>query len=598
LRIGRVAFGDVTADGQRKLNMKLLEALEILHAPVEPTAPRTRVALAAGYTPLHLRTFLAAHLRVLLPAAGIDITTGRFGDLTGNIEGLRPGSADWIVIPIEWSDLDPRLGLRRLGGWRFEQLPEILASARQMASRIEHAITQRSIPAAVVSLPTLPLPPMFVTRLAQRSSARIELDRILCDLAEALSVLPGVRIVEPDLLASCSPATARYDLKSDVTTGFPYTVEYANTLAETIACLIANRAPMKGLVTDLDDTLWAGIVGEDGVDRISWDLDHHSHLHGIYQQFLSSLASSGVLIGVASKNDPNLAAQALDRSDLLLSKRDIYPIEASWSRKSESLRRILEVWNIHPESVVFIDDSPMEIAEVRSAFPTMDCRVFPKNDPQAFWQMLHDLRDAFGKTSVSTEDSIRLQSIRATDAHRKESLATGVSAEDFLKDAEAFLTFDASGARDSARSFELVNKTNQFNLNGKRFTEAEWRKLISDPDVLVIGASYRDKYGPLGTVGVMLLQKTDERWRMLQWVMSCRAFSRRIEHQSLNYLFGTMEVDEVVFDYERTPRNGPMQEFLAEITAGTGEEGKALTKDEFFVRVPKLFHRVEAATHV
>jgi FkbH-like protein len=162
----------------------------------------------------------------------------------------------------------------------------------------------------------------------------------------------------------------------------------------------------------LDDTLWAGILGEVGVEALAWSLDQHAHLHGLYQQFLASLASAGVLVGVASKNDPALVEKAFARKDLLLSREDIFPFEVHWNRKSGSVQRILETWNIGSDAVVFIDDSPMEVAEVKAAFPDMECVVFPKNDYPAFWKMVGGLRDLFGKRAVSAEDELRLRSIR------------------------------------------------------------------------------------------------------------------------------------------------------------------------------------------
>ena len=116
-------------------------------------------------------------------------------------------------------------------------------------------------------------------------------------------------------------------------TGFPYKLPYTSTFARMLASLVSNRAPKKGLITDLDDTVWSGILGEVGVDGINWTLEHHSQVHGLYQQFLSSLASAGVLIGVASKNDPALVQEAFARKDLLLQKENVFPFEVHWNRQ-------------------------------------------------------------------------------------------------------------------------------------------------------------------------------------------------------------------------------------------------------------------------
>lgn len=574
--------------------MKLIEALEILRAPAEGETSRSRILLATGMTPLHLQTFLTAHLRILSPGMRAEVKTGLFGDLTGSLERQDPSELDCAVIALEWSDLDPRLGLRRLGGWRPETLGDVLNSAAATAARIQQAIARIAacVP-VIVSMPTLPLPPIFVTRAAQQSSAESALRKISAALADSLSADSAVRLMSQQLLSLSSPPSARYDVKSDLANGFPYTIAHAEALGNLLASLVYHRPAMKGLITDLDDTLWSGIVGDDGVDGISWDLDHHTQLHGVYQQFLSSLAGSGVLIGVASKNNPAVVTPAFERSDILLSMQDVYPLELHWSQKSESVRRILLCWNIDPESVVFVDDNPMEIAEVQAAFPTMDCRLFPKNDSQGLWQLLFDLREAFGKSTLTDEDTLRMRSIREASEFHAGLSRESTSPDDFLRAAEACITFESGRDFGETRAFELLNKTNQFNLNGKRITETEWRQLVSDPDRLMITVSYRDKFGLLGMIGVLIARRKGSTIHITHWAMSCRAFSRRIEHQSLKYLFDEFAAAAITFEYEPTPRNGPLREFLAEITGGAPAPGVMLSKEEFMTRVPALFHRVE-----
>ncbi len=144
--------------------MKLIDALEILKQPVPNDAPQLRVYLACGFTPLHLQTFLAAQLRIRPPRHRVAINTGLFGDLTGNIERLEPSGVDALAAVIEWGDLDPRLGIRRLGGWGPSNLPDIAESAEKAAARLESVLLKvsRLVP-TVVCMPTLPLPPLFWT---------------------------------------------------------------------------------------------------------------------------------------------------------------------------------------------------------------------------------------------------------------------------------------------------------------------------------------------------------------------------------------------------------------------------------------------------
>jgi len=334
------------------------------------------------------------------------------------------------------------------------------------------------------------------------------------------------------------------------------------------------------------------------VDGIRWDMAGNAHMHGLYQQFLGSLASAGVLIAVASKNDPALVEQALARGDMLLSKESLFPLEVHWKAKSESVRRIVETWNIGPADVIFIDDSPMEVAEVHAAFPEMECIVFPKGNYQATWDLLKRLRNSFGKKSVSPEDVIRLQSIRAESALKSSTPRSELGADDFLLRAEAVITFClAANARDN-RAFELVNKTNQFNLNGKRYSESDWLSFLQDPAAFLLTASYEDKFGPLGKIAVVMGKIADHKVHVSTWVMSCRAFSRRIEHHCLKYLFEKLDAEEIVFEYKLTPRNGPIQDFFAELLEGRYGPTPSVRKAYFSAKAPALFHHIVEVANV
>jgi len=162
----------------------------------------------------------------------------------------------------------------------------------------------------------------------------------------------------------------------------------------------------------------------------------------------------------------------------------------------------------------------------------------------------------------------------------------------FLRQAEAELTFHVQKHPLDPRAIELVNKTNQFNLNGKRYTDASWLTYIKQPNTLLVMASYRDKYGPLGKIAVIAGRKERRTLHVDTWVMSCRAFSRRIEHHCIEELFERHEIEEIVFYFEWTPQNGPIQEFLAELLGGSPVAQGRLTRNCFAERRMKTFHKV------
>jgi FkbH-like protein len=579
--------------------MTLLEALELLKQPILGPESDRVLFLECGFTPLHLKTFLAAHLRLRFPKDRIEIRTGVYGDLAGNLERVRPCDRSMVVVAIEWADLDPRLGIRGLGGWRSTDIPDIVKSARRQNERLTRLIERLadSVPMCL-SPPTLPLPPIFTTRTGQAHQHECQLREIAGSLATVLSACSRVRILSSQRLDELSPLGRRFDAKAEITSGFPFSLEHASKLAELLAALIQDLPPKKGLITDLDDTLWAGILGEIGVDGIAWDMAGHAQMHGLYQQFLGSLASAGVLLAAASKNDPALVEQAMGRSDLLLSKDNLFPMEVHWGPKSESVGRILETWNVAPGDVIFVDDSPMEVAEVHAVFPQMDCLVFPKGNNQSIWDLLKRLRDCFGKATVSREDEIRLGSIRAAAILRSSLRDNGLSSEDFLRNAEGTITFClGTDARDK-RAFELINKTNQFNLNGKRISESEWLRFLQAPGAFLLSASYGDKYGPLGKIAVIVGKMNRRTLHVNSWVMSCRAFSRRIEHHCLKYLFEKFGAEEIVFDYATTPRNRPLQDFFAELVGYSPAPGLSVRKACLSAKAQTLFHRIVEAANV
>lgn len=573
--------------------MNLLEALELLKKPIPGPATTTNVFLECGFTPLHLKTFLLAHLRQIFPDSRIAIEAGLYGDLRGNLERIPPAGTSVLCVVVEWPDLDPRLGIRSLGSWRTEDIAEIVESARRQGDQLAHLITRiaESMP-VFVSTPTLPLPPLFSTGGSLFHQEECKLREIAVSLAATLSHCHRARVINIQHLDEISPPGQRFDPKAYISSGFPYTLEYASQLAELIALLIRDSPPKKGLITDLDDTLWSGILGEVGVEGVSWDMADGSHMHGLYQRFLDSLASAGVLLAIASKNDPTLAGKALARPDILLRRDGIFPLEINWGEKSASVQRILNTWNVGPQDVVFIDDSPMEVAEVQCAFPEMTCMTFPKGNHRAIWDILRKLREQFGKTSVSAEDQIRLHSIKSNATFGDQLKTPGHSTDAFLRGAEATISFSLRRDVKDRRAFELINKTNQFNLNGKRLSESEWLSVLHDPATILLTASYEDKYGPLGKIAVIVGHGEASRLHVTSWVMSCRAFSRRIEHQCLRYLFEKLHVEEVTFAYAVTPRNGPLRDFLTELLEKAPAPDMSIRKDWLEAKTPALYHRV------
>ncbi len=571
--------------------MKLLEALQSIQQAHPTETDPVRYLLGCSSTPIHLQTFLHAYLLSRNPTFPIEIEPTTYGDLLGGLERFEPKGYAGAAVVCEWHDLDPRLGFRRLGGWAPSVFADIATGVRAGFSRLQHSVERIStVTPVVIALPTLPLPPLEISVPAETVGFEAQMWLPAWEFARWCGSCSGVRLLSPAELDRQSPPSSRFDLRADLSHGFPYRLEHISVLAEMISRLLCPAIPLKGLITDLDDTLWAGILGEVGAFGVGFSLETGAQIHGLYQQLLQSLAERGVLIAIASKNDSDLAEEALARTDLLVRRSSFFPTEINWRPKSESVERILRAWNIGPESVAFIDDSPLEAAEVQNSFPSIRTLLFPANDPARLLELFHALRDWFGKPTILDEDRLRARSLRSK-ATKQPALELPVSQEGFLAEIDGRLTFQLSSDGNDQRALELVNKTNQFNLNGRRISEAHWRKILSDQECFLLTVGYADKFGPLGKIAVLLGRRLGSEVSVFTWVMSCRAFSRRIEYATLRYLFEHLNVDRISFEFEATERNTPLREFFAELEIP--ESPAAVERSDFDARCPRIVPAME-----
>jgi len=196
---------------------------------------------------------------------------------------------------------------------------------------------------------------------------------------------------------------------------------------------------------------------------------------------------------------------------------------------------------------------------------------------------------------ISETDRLRVASLR-----NRASIADvpiGVATDDFLNGIGAVLTLDYRKTASDSRPLDLVNKTNQFNLNGRRYTDQDWHAHLARDSTFLLRVSYRDKFGPLGEIAALTGRAEPAGVHVDSWVLSCRAFARRVEHQCLSRLFARFGVDSLTIDYQPTERNGPFQEFLG--TFGPVEElgqPPTLARKRFEVACPRLYHEVREIT--
>jgi FkbH-like protein len=300
---------------------------------------------------------------------------------------------------------------------------------------------------------------------------------------------------------------------------------YADSLAAVLAAI--HGKSKKGVVLDLDGTLWGGVVGDDGVDGIRIGADSaEGESYRAFQRYLKALSERGVFLAVCSKNEESTARAAFERRDMPLKVGDFSAFSADWGAKDEAIVRIARELNVLPEALVFVDDNPAERELVRRRVPGVTVIELP-TDPAGYAAALAAGRH-FETVYVSKEDRQRARG-RDAELARSALEASSESYEDFLVSLQMEATVRAWNAEEVPRVVQLLGKTNQFNLTGRRFTEPQMLGRIDNPEYLCVCLSLRDRFGDHGLVSVVAGRCGDGVCELENWVMSCRVFKRGVE---------------------------------------------------------------------
>lgn len=373
---------------------------------------------------------------------------------------------------------------------------------------------------------------------------------------------------------------AAFSLASYLSNGSPFAGTELGDVAEAIitAAVDAPVIPAKVLVTDLDGVMWRGVVGEDGLEGIHYQPEGVGFRHFLYQTFLAKLKREGVLLAAVSRNDTELAHGPFKTERMVLRVDDFVVIVASYNAKSAQIREIARQLNLGLDSFVFVDDNPIEIAEVSAALPDTHVVQFPSSD-DALPAFLDQLALLFARTAVTAEDAERTAMYQRRFAGMMPDTSDGAGLSDFLRGLDMSLVIQRRTPEDFTRAVQLINKTNQFNLNGRRVTEEDVRATIADGGLLYT-AALTDRTGSHGEILACLIDRSQV---VRSLVMSCRVFQRRAEHAFFVWL-ATRQDGPQRLDFLTTPRNEPVRQFLAEEGFGAIVDGMIDVNLDAFAR--------------
>ncbi len=341
----------------------------------------------------------------------------------------------------------------------------------------------------------------------------------------------------------------------------------ATVLAQKAAVVIARALlpAVRAVAVDLDNTLWGGVVGEDGVGGIALDPHSDGNPYLRLQRFLKDLSDSGVPVSVISKNNEDDARQPFrECPEMILKEDDIVHFIANWDNKHQGLARISEALNLGIDSLCFLDDSPHEREEARLMLPGLVVPELPE-DPDERVDFLTD-SDLFLIPHVSKGDRTRVVYYKA-DAKRRELAGRAADFEDYLLGLEMVLTPERICEANLDRVAQLVHKTNQFNLTTRRHGRKWIANVAENPDHYAFCYSQRDKFGDAGLIAVVLALAGEDAGgiKIDTWLMSCRVLGRGIEHAIAEHFAGWHKEHgggEVKASYIPTAKNAHVAQFF------------------------------------
>jgi len=290
----------------------------------------------------------------------------------------------------------------------------------------------------------------------------------------------------------------------------------------------------KVLVVDLDNTLWGGVLGEDGMDGLKLGVEYPGALYRGFQRAILDLYRRGIVLAVCSKNNHDEAMATLqNHPGMLLRPEHFTAFRINWQDKAQNLREIADELNLGVDSIAFFDDNPVERELVRSEVPEVKVIAVPVH-VQGYVQALRDF-PFFERLTLSAEDHAKTKQYHEQRKRSQLAQTTG-SLEDFFRSLEQEVAIADVTTDSIARVAQLTQKTNQYNVTTRRYTEQQIAEFVSRPDYGVYSVGVKDRFGDNGIVGVLITRTEEDVCEIDTFLLSCRVIGRTIETAMLGFL--------------------------------------------------------------
>ena len=344
----------------------------------------------------------------------------------------------------------------------------------------------------------------------------------------------------------------------------PYSLKGLAALNDLIVRYVSASKGMKKkcIAVDLDNTLWGGVIGEEGVDGIVLSENGEGARYKDLQRLLKKIKGQGVLLAILSKNNIEDVEPVFNHPHMILQREDFVAEMINWEPKCENIKHLAENLNVGMDAFVFLDDNPIEREQMKEAWPEVSVVEFPKDSSMLSDSMTKAYEEYFLSLEVTEEDANKTSMYHAQE-QRENERKQSVSLEEFLKKLDMVMEIHYVADDEIKRVTQLVNKTNQFNLTTRRYSEEEICAFSSSKENDVITVHLADKYGDQGLVAVIILKYEGSNAEIDSFLMSCRVMGRSVETEIVSQLKNGLKkkgIDSLKAVYLKTNRNSPVKE--------------------------------------
>jgi FkbH-like protein len=480
-------------------------------------------------------------------------------------------------------------------------LPQATSDLRSVLAAIDSippacfVLVSTFLPGFRTTMPWAPEHPML-----GRSGAAFELNHILRGFVADRPNRCG--LLDFERIAARLGESATLDRRFGLMMKAPFRQEFIAAAAAEVVRFLKCRflPPKKVLVLDCDNTLWGGVVGEAGPENIQLDpYEYPGIAYYRFQAEVLAIADKGVLISLCSKNDEASVWQVLDNHpNCLLHRRHLAGYRINWANKAGNLRELALELNLSLDSMVFVDDDPAECQMIRSQIPEVAVLQVPGKIYE--YPALLGASELFDRLSVSQEDKERVHYYQA-EKGRREVQKLHVDANGFLRDLGMKALIRPVRAGDLPRASQLCQRTNQFNLTSKRYTESDLARLLDDPQARMFVLEAEDRFGSLGQSGLIIFRKLAGAVEVDTFLMSCRIigrlFDRALFCEGLRLVQSDWRFDKVQASFVPTAKNrivsGLWKDYGLSRVGADGDETYAGLLPELKVSFPDVIQRAD-----